>query len=144
MNIVITIDGDLTDADRTILRALAGDAPAAEPFADTLPKAEPKPAKAKPGPKPKPKPEPVKEEKPEPVKEEKPQEAPEEPKKEEPTPAPADESKTVETALSRAAELLGSGKVDLVKGILKELGVARVSGLSPEQAATFLERVEGE
>lgn len=136
MNIVITIDGDLTDADRTILRALAGDAPAAAPFADTLPKAEPKPAKAKPGPKPKPKPEPVKEEKP--------QEAPEEPKKEEPTPAPADESKTVETALSRAAELLGSGKVDLVKGILKELGVARVSGLSPEQAATFLERVEGE
>lgn len=136
MNIVITIDGDLTDADRTILRALAGDAPAAAPFADTLPKAGPKPAKAKPGPKPKPKPEPVKEEKP--------QEAPEEPKKEEPTPAPADESKTVETALSRAAELLGSGKVDLVKGILKELGVARVSGLSPEQAATFLERVEGE
>lgn len=136
MNIVITIDGDLTDADRTILRALAGDAPTAAPFADTLPKAEPKPAKAKPGPKPKPKPEPVKEEKP--------QEAPEEPKKEEPTPAPADESKTVETALSRAAELLGSGKVDLVKGILKELGVARVSGLSPEQAATFLERVEGE
>ncbi|ASZ73367.1 hypothetical protein SEA_LUCKYBARNES_50 [Brevibacterium phage LuckyBarnes] len=136
MNIVITIDGDLTDADRTILRALAGDAPAAAPFADTLPKAEPKPAKAKPGPKPKPKPEPVKEEKPE--------EAPQETKAEEPTVAPADESKTVETALSRAAELLGSGKVDLVKGILKELGVARVSGLSPEQAATFLERVEGE
>lgn len=143
MNIVITIDGDITDADRAIFRALAGEAAPASPFVDTLPKAEPKPKAEKPA-------APSKTEKPAaPAKTEKPAapakaEKPAAPTKAEEDPAPSEEKSTVETAVAKAAELLGAGKVARVKEILAELGVSRVSQLSPTQATEFLGKVEGE
>jgi len=131
MNITIQIDGELTEADKAILRALAGDAPVAPGAMPSIGEAEPvikdKPAPKKPGPKPKPKP--VKEEAPEPEKEEKPE------------PEEDTEANPVEQAVARAAELLQSGGVDQVKGVLAELGVSRVSQLKPAQAEEFLKKL---
>ena len=132
MNITIQIDGELTDADKAILRAIAGDAPAAPGAMPSIGEAEPvikdKPAPKKPGPKPKPKP--VKEEAPEPEKEEKPE--PEE---------DTAEANIVEQAVARAAELLQSGGVNQVKEVLAEIGVSRVSQLKPAQAEEFLKKL---
>lgn len=129
MNITIQIDGELTDADKAILRAIAGDAPVAPGAMPSIGEAEPvvqdKPAPKKPGPKPKPKP--AKEEAPEPEKDE---------KKDEET-----ESSVVEQAVARAAELLQSGGVDQVKAALADLGATRVSQLKPAQAKEFLEKL---
>ena len=129
MNITIQIDGELTDADKAILRAIAGDAPAAPGAMPSIGEAEPvikdKPAPKKPGPKPKPKP--VKEEAPEPEKEEKPEQD--------------TEANLVEQAVARAAELLQSGGVNQVKEVLAEIGVSRVSQLKPAQATEFLEKL---
>ena len=131
MNITIQIDGELTAADKAILRALAGDAPAAPGAMPSIGEAEPvikdKPAPKKPGPKPKPKP--VKEEAPEPEKEEKPE------------PEEDTETSLVEQAVARAAELLQSGGVDQVKAALADLGATRVSQLKPAQATEFLEKL---
>ena len=131
MNITIQIDGELTDADKAILRAIAGDAPVAPGAMPSIGEAEPvvqdKPAPKKPGPKPKPKP--AKEEAPEPEKDEK-------KKKDEET-----ESSVVEQAVARAAELLQSGGVDQVKAALADLGATRVSQLKPAQATEFLEKL---
>lgn len=125
MNITIQIDGELTDADKAILRAIAGDAPVAPGAMPSIGEAEPvvqdKPAPKKPGPKPKPKP--AKEEAPEPEKDEK------------------TESSVVEQAVARAAELLQSGGVDQVKAALADLGATRVSQLKPAQATEFLEKL---
>lgn len=127
MNITIQIDGELTAADKAILRALAGDAPAVPGAMPSIGEAEPvikdKPAPKKPGPKPKPKP--VKEEAPEPEKEEKPE----------------PEANIVEQAVARAAELLQSGGVNQVKEVLAEIGVSRVSQLKPAQAEEFLKKL---
>ena len=132
MNITIQIDGELTEADKAILRALAGDAPVAPGSMPSIGEAEPvikdKPAPKKPGPKPKPKP--VKEEAPEPEKEEKPE--PEE---------DTAEANIVEQAVARAAELLQSGGVNQVKEVLAEIGVSRVSQLKPAQAEEFLKKL---
>ena len=129
MNITIQIDGELTAADKAILRALAGDAPAAPGAMPSIGEAEPvikdKPAPKKPGPKPKPKP--VKEEAPEPEKEEKPEED--------------TEANLVEQAVARAAELLQSGGVNQVKEVLAEIGASRVSQLKPAQAEEFLKKL---
>ena len=129
MNITIQIDGELTAADKAILRALAGDAPVAPGSMPSIGEAEPvikdKPAPKKPGPKPKPKP--VKEEAPEPEKEEKPEED--------------TEANLVEQAVARAAELLQSGGVNQVKEVLAEIGVSRVSQLKPAQAEEFLKKL---
>ena len=129
MNITIQIDGELTAADKAILRALAGDAPAAPGAMPSIGEAEPvikdKPAPKKPGPKPKPKP--VKEEAPEPEKEEKPEQD--------------TETSLVEQAVARAAELLQSGGVNQVKEVLAEIGVSRVSQLKPAQAEEFLKKL---
>lgn len=125
MNITIQIDGELTDADKAILRAIAGDAPVAPGAMPSIGEAEPvvqdKPAPKKPGPKPKPKP--AKEEAPEPEKDEE------------------TESSVVEQAVARAAELLQSGGVDQVKAALADLGATRVSQLKPAQATEFLEKL---
>ena len=133
MNITIQIDGELTAADKAILRALAGDAPAVPGAMPSIGEAEPvikdKPAPKKPGPKPKPKP--VKEEAPEPEKEE------EKPEPEEDTA----EANIVEQAVARAAELLQSGGVNQVKEVLAEIGVSRVSQLKPAQAEEFLKKL---
>ena len=67
-----------------------------------------------------------------------------EPKAEEPDVEPEDEASTVEKAVARAAELLQSGKVSVVRSVLEEIGVSRVSQLSPKDATTFLEKVEDE
>lgn len=127
MNITIQIDGELTDADKAILRAIAGDAPVAPGAMPSIGEAEPvvqdKPAPKKPGPKPKP----AKEEAPEPEKDE---------KKDEET-----ESSVVEQAVARAAELLQSGGVNQVKEVLAEIGVSRVSQLKPAQAEEFLKKL---
>ena len=125
MNITIQIDGELTAADKAILRALAGDAPAAPGAMPSIGEAEPvikdKPAPKKPGPKP------VKEEAPEPEKEEKPEQD--------------TEANLVEQAVARAAELLQSGGVNQVKEVLAEIGVSRVSQLKPAQAEEFLKKL---
>lgn len=125
MNITIQIDGELTDADKAILRAIAGDAPVAPGAMPSIGEAEPvvqdKPAPKKPGPKPKPKP--AKEEAPEPEKDEE------------------TESSVVEQAVARAAELLQSGGVNQVKEVLAEIGVSRVSQLKPAQAEEFLKKL---
>ena len=129
MNITIQIDGELTDADKAILRAIAGDAPVAPGAMPSIGEAEPvvqdKPAPKKPGPKPKPKP--AKEEAPEPEKDEKPEQD--------------TEANLVEQAVARAAELLQSGGVNQVKEVLAEIGVSRVSQLKPAQAEEFLKKL---
>lgn len=135
MNITIVIDGELSQADKDILLALAGGAPAAP--AGTMPpigQGEPEvKERKKPGPKPKAKTaEAEKPAEPEPEK-------PAEPETEKPE--PAKETDAIESAVARAAELLQSGEVKRVKSVLEELGAARVSSLKPAQVPEFLEKL---
>lgn len=50
---------------------------------------------------------------------------------------------TLETAVKRASELLGSGQVDRVKAALAGLDAPRVSKLKPNQVQAFLDALEG-
>lgn len=121
----LTLDLPLSDADRSMLTALAsvglGDLP---PAPVTKAKA------TKPKPKAKPKPEPA----PEPESPADPAEAPAEPE--------AKTGPSVDDAVARAAALLSEGKADEVKAALATLDISRVSQLKPSQVEAFLKELE--
>lgn len=124
MEIIIQTDDELSTTDRAILRALLGEQEPAENGSVEEPKAKPAKKSAKKAAAAKAKPEPE-----------------EEPAEDDDTDEDAEPSAeaSMEAAVELATQLVSNGKSDVVKAILADLGVKRVSELKEDDVAAFIE-----